>query len=273
MYYSVYLAGSGWAVKDGVLDANAKTQLFETTESGKLASLYIGHRLEADLPEANTYDEAPLREEVISSADRTYTVVVNTLRLWKTWTFSTAAAEDTIDEWEKRRRYVYDDGAPKGDWDGTSDPVHTLTIGAGHALTRDEAREWYDKYPPSGPGMTDAEIDEQFASDVENRADTAGLNNAINVPLYQREFDALVDIRFNAGSGSTGFTGGFSNTGTHSKISSSSITSFLNAGRYTEAGNRILTTANSIKGKWSKGVQNRRNFQRGMFFDEAWQRE
>lgn len=273
MYYSVYLAGSGWAVKDGVLDANAKTRLFETTESGKQASLYIGHRLEAGLPEANTYDEAPLRQEVISSADRAYTAVVTTLRLWKPWSFSSAAAEESINEWERRRRYVYDDGVTRGDWNGTSNPVGTLTIGAGHALTRAEARGWYDRYPPSGPGMTDAEMDALFDSDVRNRARTADLNDDIHVPLYQREYDALVDLRFNAGSGASDFSGGFSNTGAHARLTSSSITSFLNAGRYTEAGNRILTTANSISGRWSKGVQNRRNFQRGMFFAEAWQRE
>jgi GH24 family phage-related lysozyme (muramidase) len=86
------------------------------------------------------------------------------------------------------------------------------------------------------------------------------------VKLYQREFDANIDVRFNAGFGSTDFTGGFKNTAPHTRLSSSSITNFLNRGRYTQAGNRILTIANSAVGAWHKGVQNRRNDQKNVFF-------
>lgn len=274
MYYSVYLEGVGWVIKNGVLDAEAKTQTFITTESGKKASLYIGHRREDDLPEANAYDEAPLHEEVIFSGEPTHIANVKTARLWKPWSFSEEAAEESKTTWERERRYVYDDGAPQRNWDGASAPVGTLTIGAGHALqSRNEARDWYNRYPPSGPGMTDTEIDDLYAQDVQNRAGLQDLNNDINVPLYQREFDAVIDLRFNAGSGSSDFTGGRLNTGDHAATTSPSVTQFLNAGQYTKAGNRILMTANTVSGRWHRGVQNRRNFQRGMFFGEAWQRE
>ncbi|KYG02194.1 hypothetical protein BE21_55185 [Sorangium cellulosum] len=121
--------------------------------------------------------------------------------------------------------------------------------------------------------MADEEIDALYAADVRDRAGVADLNSDIHVPLYQREFDAMLDLRFNAGLGASDFSGGWSNTGQHAKIQSRSITEFLNAGQFTEAGNRILTTANSVGGSWHKGVQNRRNFERGMFFGEAWQRE
>lgn len=121
--------------------------------------------------------------------------------------------------------------------------------------------------------MTDAEIARLYADDIQNRADVADLHHDVHVPLYQREFDALTDFRFNAGHGASDFSGGRSNTGKHDKISKCSISGHLNSGSYTEAGNRILTTANTIDGRWSKGVQNRRNFQRGMFFGESWQRE
>lgn len=273
MYYSAYLEGSGWVVKDGTLNAEAKTQTFMTTENDTQVSLYIGHRLEDDLPEVDAYDEAPLREEVISSGEQTFTSEVTTARLWKLWSFSSEAAEESKTEWERERRYVYDDGAPNANWNGTSDPVGTLTIGAGHALTNAEARGWYDRYPPSGAGMTDDEIDQLYDNDVRDRAGVADLNDDIHVPLHQREFDAVVDLRFNAGRGSSDFSGGRSNTGEHARITSRSVAEFLNAGQFTGAGNRILTTANTVNGSWHRGVQNRRNFQRGMFFDEAWQRE
>lgn len=274
MYYSVYVEGSGWVVKDGILDAEAKTQTFDTTESGKQASLYIGHRLEDDLPEENVYDEAPLHKEVISSGEQTYTAKVTTARLWKLWSFSSEAAEEAKTEWEKKRQYVYDDKNSNENWDGTSDPEGTLTIGAGHALfTTKEAREWYDRYPPSEAGMTDEEIDALYDTDVRGRARVAELNSVIHVPLYQREFDALIDLRFNAGHEASGYHDGRSNTGQHAPMRNHSITEFLNAGQFTQAGNRILTTANTQDHKWSAGVQNRRNFQRGMFFGEAWQRE
>ncbi|MDQ0458229.1 glycoside hydrolase family protein [Rhizobium paknamense] len=278
MYYTVKYEHSG-ELYQGIIDENGLTERYFSGTGEENIYLYIGHRSkEDDYPISQTteeekYDEAPLAFSKVELISEKKISDAKTKRLWKPWTFSTEAAKHTIDNWEKRKRYVYDDRFPNKNWDGTHVNGERLTIGAGHLITSNkEAEDYLEKYPTTGPGMTDSEIDDLFKNDVKTKAKIDDANEDINVPLYQNEFDAIIDIRFNAGSGSTDFEGGFSNTDPHNKTNGKSLKDLLNAGRYTQAGNRILTVANSAKkngvSEWHKGVQNRRNDQKSVFFGE-----
>ena len=69
------------------------------------------------------------------------------------------------------------------------------TIGYGHMLTSNELAEckWEN-------GITQEEGDILFVTDLQIRIDA--VRNDVKVPLYQTEFDALVDFVYNAGEGS-----------------------------------------------------------------------
>jgi GH24 family phage-related lysozyme (muramidase) len=283
MYYTVKYKNSGEVYTDSTqgdsvvteqsLNKIGLTLRYYTSDASEEIFLYLGHRTTADGYPAtktgteNTYDEAPLHRDTVAPAADKKVSNAQTQRLWKPWRFSSGAAAHTISNWEQRRTHIYDDRYPTRDWNGTHSAGERLTIGAGHLLpTHAEADAYFAQYPPGGAGMSNADMDRLFQNDVQTRADEPDANNDVKVPLYQREFDAYVDLRFNAGLGATDFGGGFNNTAPHSRITSSSITNFLNRGRYTQAGNRILTTANSAAGVWHKGVQNRRNDQKNIFF-------
>jgi GH24 family phage-related lysozyme (muramidase) len=288
MYYTVKYKNSGEVYTESTQGDSVVTEQslgklgltlrYYTSDASEEIFLYIGHRTAADLyPETrtgteNTYDEAPLHHDTVAPTVDKKVSDAQTQRLWKPWAFSDHAAQDSINNWERRRAYVYDDASPSRNWTGGPN-TGTLTIGIGHALTPAEAQQYLRRFPTGGPGMPDAEMDQLFAQDVNQRARQAGLNEEISVPLYQAEFDALVDLRFNAGGGSgssdaaTDFRGGFNPNSPNARVvGAASIRQLLNRGRYTAAGDRILSTANSVGGAWHRGVQNRRNFQNNIFF-------
>lgn len=280
MYYTVKYETSG-EVFTGSTDANGLTERYFSNDPAEKIFLYLGHRTTADsYPTDNTeaenaYDEAPLASNTVAAIADKKIHNAQTQRLWTPWSFSAEAAHDSIEEWERRRPHIYDDRYPNRDWNGTHSAGERLTIGAGHLLSRNDADAFLQRYPTTGPGMTNAEMDALYQQDVDQRARQGAIANEVHVPLYQREFDALVDLRFNAGGGSgngdaaTDFRGGLNPTAPHGRIArTSSVTQYLNRGRYTAAGGRILSTANSAGGVWSRGVQRRRTFQRDMFFGE-----
>jgi lysozyme len=96
-----------------------------------------------------------------------------------------------IKQFEKFVAFIYDDFAPKKEWDG-SKPKGTLTIGYGHT-----------KAAPAPVKMTKGlRITEKEAADILDQdlgPDQAAVNSAVSVKLTQHQFDALVSFRFNTG--------------------------------------------------------------------------
>jgi lysozyme len=79
------------------------------------------------------------------------------------------------------------------------DSAGILTIGVGHALTKDELSsgklhsiicDWHS-------GLTTDQVTQLLQSDI--TATEFGVNAAIGVPLNQHQYDALVSFTFNAG--------------------------------------------------------------------------
>ncbi len=111
-----------------------------------------------------------------------------TKRIWKVKK-PTAKGAYRIRIEEGAKHTAYNDAKTATD---SKPPNGNATIGIGHllhggAVTEMDKQLYWD----------DAKIDSQFQEDVEN----SDYSSAIHVPLYPREFEALLDLTFNAGAG------------------------------------------------------------------------
>lgn len=140
------------------------------------------------------------------------------------------AGIDFIAKFEGRRMAVY------------LDPVGLPTVGVGHLLTAAEKKKW-----PVGHKLSTAEVNELFRKDVKRFEDA--VNSKVKVPLRQNEFDALVSLAFNIGTGA---------------LSKSTVLRRLNAGDRHGAADAFLSW-NKAGGRVLNGLTRRRKAEREMF--------
>lgn len=115
------------------------------------------------------------------------------------------------------------------------------TIGVGHTSAAGPSKV------TKGMKITRAEADQILSRDL--RTFEAAVNSAVRVPLSQNEFDALVSLAFNIGSGA---------------FKKSTLVRKLNAGDRKGAADQFLVW-NKAGGKVLKGLVNRRKSERLQF--------
>lgn len=135
-----------------------------------------------------------------------------------------------IIEYEKEVLRVYDDG------------FGFATLGIGHLLTPAEK-----KTMPIGTKITREQSREYFKKDSKRFVDA--VNAAVKVPITQNQFDALVSLAFNIGTGA---------------IAKASLIRKLNNRDYAGAADGFLAW-NKVKGKEVKGLTRRRKQERSLF--------
>ncbi len=137
-----------------------------------------------------------------------------------------------IKKWEKFVPFIYDDFAPKKEWDG-SKPKGTLTIGYGHTKAAKDPIKM-----EKGLRITEPQASKILRNDLGPAEDA--VNAAVKVPLTQHQFDALVSFKFN--------TGRLAGTGLLTKI---------NAKKFANVPAEFRKWVKS-KGKTLQGLKNRR---------------
>lgn len=119
----------------------------------------------------------------------TYTSTTSTTTTTTTTKIMTTINSNTkkiLEDWEGRKYKLYDDGAGFG------------TVGVGHAVF-DENEKFNGKLLISAT-LTDKEIDSLLAQDLAVRIKAEKqINEKINFPLTQNQFDAIVLFIFNTG--------------------------------------------------------------------------
>lgn len=100
-----------------------------------------------------------------------------------------------------------------------------------------------------GDEITEAQAIELLAADVDRHAD--GVLRAVDVPLNQNQFDALVSFTFNVGVGA---------------LQRSTLLRKLNAGEYTEAANQLMRWVHA-GGQELRGLVRRREAERKLFME------
>jgi lysozyme len=125
------------------------------------------------------------------------------------------------------------------------------TVGYGHLLTKPELSSnsvtiggnkiFLDR------ALTDAEVDTLLRQDIEPKAQT--VRSTIKTPLTQSQFDALVSLCFNIGSGA---------------FSSSTLAKDINAGNLEKAPGDFLVWCKA-GGKTVQGLLNRRQAEASIF--------
>lgn len=121
------------------------------------------------------------------------------------------------------------------------DSVGVWTIGVGHTAAAGEP------HPKRGMTITTAEVDEILQRDL--RATETVVDRYVTVPLEQHEFDALVSLVFNVGSGA---------------FSRSTVRRRLNAGNRRGAADAFLMW-NKAGGRVVAGLTTRRRAEREQF--------
>lgn len=120
------------------------------------------------------------------------------------------------------------------------------TIGYGNTYYPDGSKV------KEGDSMTKSQADTLF--DQVHKSFENQVNRDLKVPVTQSMFDSLVDMSYNMG---------------HGGLTSSKMWSALNSGRYEEAAALIPSTRATVKGKPSKGLDNRRGKQRSRFLKDG----
>lgn len=136
---------------------------------------------------------------------------------------------DLISSFEGIRLNAYDDGV--GVWTigiGTTTYPNGVKVKKGDSCTLDQAKTY-------------------FAHDLKRFE--ASVNNLVKVPLSQNQFDALVSLTYNIGSGN---------------FASSTLLKKLNAKDYQGAADQFPRW-NKAKGKVMKGLVRRREAERALF--------
>jgi len=286
MFYTIKIEDKQEIIIGETDEEGCTEQVFSEIENDK-AYLYIGHRQESfdDLLIVRTTDEHIHDEFILNyeSVDNQIMTLfqenqqnkicqIRTQRLWKPWNYSESFRLFLM-EVETLVLYFRDiEGNGRGN-----------TIGYGHyetVLLGDGRRNpVFDRYMRLYPDIRHP-ISEQDAInlldiDIVRKGGVTSFNsvtgeNAILVPLYQYEFDALVDITYNSGIAGTGVNAhnGRDISTPHNSVSGETIKNLLHAGRYTEAGNTIPYRTNTVNGIWIRGIQRRRNAEKGIFFNE-----
>ncbi len=175
-------------VSHDVIDFQGHTKRYHLETAGQVLEIYIGH-IEKGLNNATP---------IVSGAANTTpqsTIEVCVDRLWKPWNISPGLV-NFIAEWESGilngvnyRGQVVTNGMIL---DVYTDSRNLPTVGCGHLVVAADNLT-------VGDTITLAKAREFLIKDLASME--KAVNSKINVPLHQYEYDALVDIAFNAGPG------------------------------------------------------------------------
>jgi len=293
IYYTIKVTGNQpQIINTDVTDGEGKTLRVFSYDPNARAYLYIGHRqdVEADLPQSRSTDALIYDEALLNSEDADQTLAlhdeeklqrITTTRLWKPWTYS----EDlrsfliTVEAHPRTRRHVeyFQDLERRGVGN---------TVGYGHYErelrgdgSRNPAFDHYMRlYPDARHPISEEDAIILLEADIVRRGGISSFNaaegnNALRVPLHQCEFDALVDMTYNAGMAGVGINArrGRDNVAPYDWLTGETVKNLLHQGKYTEAGDTIVFRTNTEGGQRSAGVQRRRNAERGIFFGGSYQ--
>jgi lysozyme len=121
-------------------------------------------------------------------------------------------------------------------------PAKIWTIGVGHVMNAEERRAFAN-------GITEAQSSQLLMGDLQRFADFL---NGLNLTLKQPQFDALVSLTFNIGTGA---------------FAKSTLLKKLRAADNAEAADQFLAW-NKVKGKPVAGLTRRRKAERSLFLSE-----
>jgi lysozyme len=155
-------------------------------------------------------------------------------RLAKPWVISTAGIQFVAD-WEAFRSQLYDK-------DGAGGKGNT-TIGYGHLVHLGPISGAASESPFKN-GLTEADASKLLKSDLTDAERI--VNEKVTVPLYQYEYDALVDFIYNA------------------HYHGIPLLEFVNKGQYADVTKR-LKEYNKAGGSVSKGLKHRRDSESDLF--------
>lgn len=239
MYYTLKFEVSKRAPITGSTDDNGLTVRYFTDDSTEVVYLYIGKRTDEDgYPKSQTtqeeiYDEAPLGHAAVAPTAEKKIEPCATKRLWKPWKVS-----DEGRAWLKK-----EEGYKNVPY---NDHLGYATIGIGHLLHKSGVTEDDKKQYPAPVTTEETKAREDllqgyFESDVraDDRAGGDRMESIICVPLYVREYDALIDQGFQFGGGTV-------------TNQSSSFRKWLNRGRYTKTANVFSLFVNSTDSSGNK---------------------
>lgn len=139
---------------------------------------------------------------------------------------------DFIKRWEKFVPFLYDDLAPSREWNGGR-VRGALTVGYGHTSKGADPIALVQ-----GLRISETEASHILRNDL--APVEAAVRAAVEVPLTQHQFDALVSFRFNTG-----------------RLAGTTLLTRINAGRLDAAPAEFRRWVRS-KGRVLKGLRNRR---------------
>lgn len=240
--------------KIGTTDDEGYTASIQTAGE-KVINIYIGNNPQSPQDHGKT---------LIISAKSTLEVNQitegKTDRLQKPWKISDRLRQAMI---KAEGAYPNEYKSPEG---GTN------TIGIGHKIKPAEIKN--GRFNVGGEYQQPLSMEKMLKLKDEDVFLNGGetINKLVNVPLYQNEMDALIDLCFNGGKGTlSGATstkydqnGNKQPAGTNKVV----LVDLLNCGKYSEVPNFLRNHINTQNGEWSRGVQNRRNMDARMFANE-----
>ena len=255
MWYSVWSKTLGG--RTGQIDENGLTQRYPGPSEEEELYLYLGHRddLDKDHPterdtEDNKYDEAPLAHDKFGPVADKKISDAKSERLWKPWSVGSDGKE-----WLKK-----EEGFERTPY---NDHLGYATWGIGHLLHRSpvtaaDKKAYPEPTTPEETAETDQKINDTFNQDVASNGGDK-LDSEYFVPLYQREYDALISMGFQFGPGSL--------TGT--------IKKYINQGRYKKGGDafKLYSKSRNAAGQLQDDpkVIARQNRRMSTFFDGTYQ--
>lgn len=237
--------------KIGTTDDKGYTASIQTNGE-KVINVYIG---------SNPDNPSDHGQVLIANAKSNLTVNAitegKTDRLAKPWKISDQLRQAMIKA-EKAMPRAY--ASPEGGND---------TIGIGHKIKDTEIKN--GRFSSKGEYPQPLSMDQMLKLKDEDVALNGGetLNKIVNVPLYQYEMDAIIDLCFNGGKGALSGTAStkYDENGNKQPPGTNKIllADLLNSGKYNEVPKYLKNHFNTQNGEWSRGVQNRRNMDARMF--------
>ncbi|WP_233886686.1 lysozyme [Paraburkholderia flagellata] len=169
----------------------------------------------------------------VSNTDPDSNVTAYTQRLGKPWKMSEDGVK-FLEGWEAYSATIYDtDGSKAGN----------ATVGYGHLVHLGKISGAASE-KPFQKGISEAQAEALLRQDIAWAERT--INDAIKVPLFQFEYDALVCFMYNL------------------QHHGDALLDFVNTGQYNKVGDRMRTYATS-KGHPIKGLLRRRHREAEMF--------